>query len=458
MIKTLLYFSFLLLASCQSLLNEGQDLYNKGLYSEALQKLEQAEREDPHDTEVKLWLAKARQAYIDRKLIEVRFLRQGENHDSALEKLEDILRKQAVWSIRYNSAISSTQETEIKEANKYLYDKIKSSFNKGKPTVIRWIEQEYEKTLSGGEAKKLLDFLQPKMLVQGQKKCKELKTTVGPQDFFYAESVTDFCELWGENDKIILDQTDPTRCYDLSFTDKIANLSSGEIQISGLKQKLKEAFSRSLFYSNYGTTKINTTLEGSIDYSRKSYLVSRIAYYQEPYTAYETKTEPIYDNLGTGGPKYKTTHVPVTKYKRVAYPYQVLKYDETLKIGITTKTNLLNQSFSLSEDMDESNSTESSSLSFPKASLYPKNPKFLDLSSLVEDFGNEMETRFSQSLQNYWETLYCSSKERNLVSKNEKIHRCERIKKNSIQVINWYHHHIGLTPAQYEQVLRRRAH
>ncbi|WP_413944684.1 hypothetical protein [Bdellovibrio sp. HCB-162] len=83
----------LTMISCASLTKQGQEALEEGKYEKALSLFEQAYKNNSNDPDAREGLRKARQMWLERKLIDVRLLRLGRSLSLWLSSQRDGSRK-----------------------------------------------------------------------------------------------------------------------------------------------------------------------------------------------------------------------------------------------------------------------------------------------------------------------------------------------------------------------------
>ena len=104
----LIFLSFLCFVSCTTLLDEADNLYEKGLYKQALSIYDNHLIAKPDDEQALVGRQKSRQAIVNHGLIEVRMLRLAGNYEEACQKFEAILESESRWQIKYDSAMDKS--------------------------------------------------------------------------------------------------------------------------------------------------------------------------------------------------------------------------------------------------------------------------------------------------------------------------------------------------------------
>ncbi len=452
---------FFFISSCKSLEEEGIELYEQGLYQEALYKFEAATTRDPGNVEAKSWVQKTRTKIIDKGLLEVRFLRMGKNLKAATEKLETLLRKQEIWHISYTSALTSSQEKEVKEANAYLEEIIKEAQAKETPTYIKWIELQFERTIAAGESKNFLQSINADLKRKAEKKYLSLVSKLTKKSFFSKDVVEAYASLWRIKTKPVkLDKNDPSRFSELTITQKINNKNPKKIKLTSLNRELKNTFSNSLFYHPYSKKKLALKLTGETSYHKFHYLESRTAFYREPYTEYEYVEKVTHNPIVLGdrvytdpAPVREMEMVPVTRYRTEKFPYQVLIYNEDYTINLNGKYTNHQFATDISLSMNPKNTTEAHDISMPKASVEPAVPRFLNPREVEHEAVQNFSRKLRNQLHMAWEKRYCHSHGLSAQEKEESLHRCTLVKPLNQEVNSWYKKNFGVNHATFQELI-----
>ncbi len=455
-------FLFSFICSCQSLEDEGKKLFQKGLYEEALIKFEAAVIKDPSNTSAKTWVQETRMNIIDKGLLEVRFLRMGNNKKAAAEKLENLLRQQEKFQLVYSAAIMSTQEKEILEASHYITQVIKQAQAESMPTAIKLIEYNYDRIIAAGSAKKILYSIYPELQKIAQRQYDIFVASLDSQSFFSAEVAETFASIWKLKSKpVTLKKEDPSRFSGLKIEEKINNINPLVISIGPIRAELEKAFQRSLFYfSNSHNNQLGLFVTGNTSYRRDEHVELIRATYQEAYTSWEDIDRSLsswetmqaeqkkygeYKAFPKNIPPYKTREL-VTRYrtKEFSYPMTIFKENYDVKLEGRFEHPQFNTSFSFSDS--PKNKTKSHSVTMVEADVYPVSASFLNPKKIADDSVEKFTSKLAEQLKEDWIAQYCNSFE------TEAVHRCSRAAPFDKNVSLWYQKHFGVDYDDFRKI------
>lgn len=483
------FINLFFFSSCQTLENQGKDLYKKELYDQALIVFEAAASKDPSNTELKAWLQKTKTKIIDKGLLEVRFLRMGNNSKAATEKLEKVLRQQEKWHTKYTSALASSQEKEVKEANLYLENLIKQAKSHKTPSSIKLIAHKFDRTIQAGRAKDFLQNIQAQLRKTAEKKYLALASELTRTSFFSQDILDSYAALWQIDSKkrVKLGQ-DSSRFSSIRIIDKIDHNHMSKLNFSMLGEKLREDFHHSLLYYPGSKKTLVLKLTGQTNYSKTNYLSTETARYNEPYTDYVLKRvvnpnlsvrfkriEWRYHNDGyahcyVNGRNVKKAEcsalprpekgrapisyylAPVTRYRNKNFHYQVLVHNEKYLIKIKGLFKNLGQKPSIDLLKEDQNQTKSHNLTVSEAGVYPRYPSFFNMEKKENNAINLFTKKFKEEMNSEWSKRYCHNQGSSYSEKTEFTHRCSLVNPEHQKVKQWYKKNFGINYRDFQKL------
>ncbi|RYZ89825.1 MAG: hypothetical protein EOP04_05735, partial [Proteobacteria bacterium] len=237
--------------ACTSLTDQGDELFEKGLYLEAEKTYNAALQKDASDAGALEGLQKSRVKILDVGLIEVRMLRLANNYLLAADKLEGILVNQALWKVRFNSGIAETQETETAKSKEFLLQEMGREFAAGFAERGFWLGHTHKNVLSNTGPSRELDDVNVKIAGLGKKRCEEFQKQPSVKDVFLRTFVNRYCSLFGVAWASKSQVDDPWLFSGANFANQYAveKLNySGTLSSQALQTELSKVFENSPYY------------------------------------------------------------------------------------------------------------------------------------------------------------------------------------------------------------------
>ncbi|RXJ70846.1 hypothetical protein CS022_22225 [Veronia nyctiphanis] len=420
----------LLLVGCVSMVERGNEAFEKGLYTEAAAFFEKAVAEDPNDLEAKQGLARARSKIVDQQLIDIRMLRMAANYSQAALKLQEILKMQSQWRTDAVAAQALTQNEEIRYATDWLKSEAKVLLNEKQPDKFRWFNHQFKTLIGTVRLSSTFDDYQQELSQIGKDKCVALGKEGSGQDFYYTSFVEKYCLAWSAPVSMELDNIDESRYSGISFTTDL-NLNTFNNyglrgQLEGYQSAMESAFTASPWFDRAGEKTAKFELNATVDYSRDSVSVQR----QKRYMVTELRPDP---NSVNG-------KVPV-EVERV-YLYPETTYQERFGVKVGYRGEVDGQKLWKTESENKSNRTQGHGIDYAEAGLFPVQPNFLDQSSIVGEELEKLKSAFSADLKTLWRDSYCRKANTSLVA--ESVFRCAAVEPKNGMVDNWFIQTFGI--------------
>src|SRR5262245_54526784 len=141
--------AILVLTACSTLHRQARDRMKAGSYEEAVALYDRILLEDPKDSEAAAERAKAREKYIDQKLLVVRRSRVGGNLQNSVDLLLEIVTKENEWHSFPGGAVAYTQDEESAEALKYVGHLVHAALSRDLPLRGYVLTTRYAPIFSG---------------------------------------------------------------------------------------------------------------------------------------------------------------------------------------------------------------------------------------------------------------------------------------------------------------------
>ncbi len=443
---------FLSLIACTSLTDEGDELFEKGLFLEAEQRYTAALQKDPKDAEAIEGQMKARVKILDVGLIEVRMLRLGNNLLLAADKLEDIYKKQVDWKVRFNSGIAETQEYETRKAREFLLEEMGKELGAGFPERSQWLYQTHSLTLENSGMSPELSESLSKIKLAGKKRCLEYQAIPKDQDIFLRKFVNRYCSVFGENWNSQGQINDTWVFSQADFQNLIRLKASKNIGINDavmLEAKLKDVFEASPYFHPQAKSKLSVHLAGTMTYEDRQ---SR-DYRKKRYEVREEQIETVVSKDDKGNPKEEKVKKLVKKNKD--FRYWVTIHDETASIQTAVASNVDGKTIKSVYQKSINHKSESHNESNFEAGISPVKANLIEADNWLKGQFSEIAKTFAIELDKVWGQYFCSKVPEDSADSKVKrqswelIERCGRVQGNHQLVNSFYKNHYHL---DYEQM------
>lgn len=443
--------------ACSSLTDQGDDLFEKGLYLEAEKTYNEALQKDANDSKAMSGLQKARVKIIDVGLIEVRMLRLAKNFLVAADKLENLLQKQASWRVQFTSGIAETQETESRSSKDYLIGEMNREVDSGFPERSYWLWHTHKMILENNGSSPDLEAVRSKNTASGKKKCTDLQSLPTGKDVFLRTFVSRYCSLWGSawSSKNKID--DAWLYSNVKFENqyKVENLNySGSLNSQALKDALEKAFRSTAYFHPSANRTLALSMSGTLAYSDHRNSERRRKSYQD-----EEVTEQLVTTTDEKGVKKDEKQKKKKKITR-EFSYFVTTHQESANFVSNVKGTVGDQSFSSNHQDSTQRSSESHNESNEKAGVYPQKPKLIDVKSWFAQQDNTAVANFKKDLNQTWSQHFCpliseaSQEKEEKSSQWELVERCGRVETQNQVVDTFYRTRFHLSYSEFWSLLK----
>lgn len=428
----------LLLISCASLVDKGNELYEQGLYQEAADFFQQALNEDPYDVEAKVGLSNARLKIIDRGLIEVRMMREGANFKAAAEKLEYILFSQTHWNVEITSNIAFTQKEEITYAGRWLRDEIERLSKSRFPDQFAWYEFAFKTIILNAGLSNWVFEKKQHLIPVGKKFCKKLVSDITGEAFYSKPFVIAYCGRWDIVDQSITIQQNDTERFGKINTMETIKISRQNSQLmrDTLNQslvQLSSAWEQTPWYHPASNKELSLKVTGNINYTHKKRYSKRVANYQV--------VNSITDK-NTG----QTTQRTVNK----KHQYRVTEHKEALSVAINIKTFLANRMYQYALNDSTAHETISHNEDFPAAQLTPESANLMDVDDWLKKNLDKLVNEVKKEANLRWKERYCKHPPAQLTVLENAL-RCGKLDIKNPRVNEIFEQFFGIN---YQQMIR----
>ncbi|RZA18610.1 MAG: hypothetical protein EOP10_20845 [Proteobacteria bacterium] len=427
--------------ACTSLTDQGDELFEKGLFVEAEQTYNAALQKDAADAGALEGLQKARVKILDVGLIEVRMLRLANNYLLAADKLEGILDKQALWKVRFNSGIAETQETETAKSKEFLLQEMGREFAAGFPERGFWLGHTHKNVLSNTGPSRELDDVNVKIAGLGKKRCDEFQKQPSVKDVFLRTFVNRYCSLFGVAWASKSQVDDPWLFSGASFTNQYAieKLNyAGALSSQALQTELSKVFENSPYYHPLSNKTLKLQMAGTLAYADNRQSERR----RKDYEVQEERKEKVMTKDAQG--KMVETEVKNKVKVPKVFEYFITRHDESANILSTVTGSIAGKDYRSHFQKTTTQTSESHNESNSAADVYPEKAKLMDVSEWFNQQFKTAATSFESDLNRLWGQHFCAlmnesmNDDKEAIRNWEMIERCGRIE-NGNQIVNTYY-------------------
>ena len=439
-----IFATALLLANCSSAQKRAEKLFEDGLFLEAAEQYQSILKSHPADTDALAGLKRARDAWIDRGLIDVRLNRQAGKNEGAADLLLLIMTHETEWKAAPASKAAFTQREENSYFTEFALGRLEKDWQKKQPLRAEYFIKKYSAILGSDEASGLVAKLQRKTQTLGAETCKSMVSALNPKTFFktsyfYREFLVRYCDHWQtplpsawtklENSREDSAANLPTFYAGARLQGTVAGLSVPRFQ--ALESKLGEALSKTAWSAPNSATTAMISMSGlwSESHDRTPHNQRHIYFIDEPYTKYvqvehersvpETVPTSVPDPSAPGGfrtdmvtryrsEKYYNTE-PQTAFRKVdrVYSYVATFHDQKIGVDLLARFDLQGKSIetSISEKAHAEGVEHHESQS--SIGLYPVTPKLIDVEAWWKEQSGRFTDQWQQALAGNWIDRFC---------------------------------------------------
>lgn len=201
----ILFLSTFALIGCATRKFNAKKMLEAGLYNDASSEYEKILEEDPENVDAKIGLNAARSELWKKEFVSIRLLRMAGNVDSALERVESLLKRTSSWDVsNFSSGDLVGAQDEVRFAKRQLFQRVNKHLDGLKPLLA---ESELavfplvaDSKVDGLRAQNMLE----KIRDTASEQCKQIgkEFTCGSfSSFHFAKS---YCEHFGYSLKDIV--------------------------------------------------------------------------------------------------------------------------------------------------------------------------------------------------------------------------------------------------------------
>ncbi|HPI40315.1 MAG TPA: hypothetical protein PLJ21_05885 [Pseudobdellovibrionaceae bacterium] len=436
---TFLFF----LTACSTLSEQGESALKEGDVDKALY-LYQRSAQEEKSVDGLSGLKKAQQSWIEKKLIDVRLLRLGNNLTASEALLLQLLKNEEEWNIFAKGAAFSTQSEEVLFFAQRIHRRIENFLANDNPIAAQseLMKNSFilEKALGAN-----ISNLKNQIYKKGHIYCKSAENSLKKNEYFSFIWLKKTCQTWKINLKTANLQSSVQLIKDISPVIDVSGLNKSIHE--DLIQNFRQAFRKSHWFDENGSAILPIFFTGKFEASQSETPVNRLAKYSV-LVPYEEKSirkkQPQSDTTGlvsalvflfgsssgerTFDNQDGTETVYVTKYRsepRVKeYPAIALRANKELVGEI--KAHIQNQEFKTEVRGDYQFNEDRHEMNFPDIGLVPSNPQFISDIDWIRSMSPHWMNKITSELKDLWIQRFCAPFEVNAqsLSEREQAHRC----------------------------------
>ncbi|MEN0057769.1 MAG: hypothetical protein AAGB31_02950 [Bdellovibrio sp.] len=439
----LLYLA--IFTGCASLSKQGYQALEEGQYEKALTLFEKAVQNNADDGEAKEGLRQAQQEWLNRKLIDVRLLRLGENIGESESLLLKIIQQENNWQVFPTGVAFATQQEEILLFSERVQKRIHGLIAAGNPLAAQ-IEFNKNSFILGEARAQNLSLLKNKIYTEALKFCKNTHNSLKSHEYYTALWLQQTCAAWQIPLKSLKLKNSVALFKSTKIESKVQQLSPDLEDI--LNKNIEAAFLHSKWYDAQGNANLDLQTEGLFSSKVSETPVHRVQEYtvQIPYKeTFKRVKDPNKNNgaqgvlnflavLGGTAPSEHvvdnndgTETVTVTKYRPETryHSYNATALSAEKLLNGKVQARLDKQTFSMDFKQTFQFQRDRHNENFPSAGLTPSNPVVISDKDWIETISKEIVTDLGKTLQQSWLDKFCAvSINTETLGARETYHRC----------------------------------
>lgn len=448
-------------------------MLEEGLYDDAVQAYNAILAQDPQDEDALIGRKKAREGWIDRRLIEVRQNRMAGDAGQAIGKLLEIVNHEREWSLSPGGKVAFTQGEERDYAIIYSQREVHRALGERHPLEAHvWLTRYAPVLESLPDAR--VQQLRAETQRLGTDSCKPwLKSGVGGGKPNLDRMLRQYCELFGP---VSWPPPQP-RAYSVA---PYVGAGAVEGTIAGLpadlgvylETQLRKAIEASAFFQTGADRSLPVTLKGRYEESHGATQETRTQVYGEdvPYTervkVEKSRSVPVTQQLnGQVVTNYRTETYQdwetVTKHRTVykQYQYLVTRKEQRLGLEIQGKVGVTGvQPFAIAiEERSEEFGFEHDE-SHPAIGLSPQRAKLPNPAEWSRHQIDAITRELGAKLADSWDARYCRDQEagQGILEGGEAVAMClrQRHEKAPGFAQQWFRANFGVSAEDAQQALR----
>lgn len=437
--------SLILFTNCASLTERGYEALSESKYDEALRLFQNAVRENDQDPKAIQGLKTAQQAWIEKKLIDVRLLRLANNIGESEELLNKLIQYQNAWQVFPSGPAFSTQKEEVSLLADRIFAKIKK-YVENKNPIAAQVEFSKNRSLLNETLKQDTASIEKSITAAGKSYCQQAEKTILPYEYYTYQWLKQTCLIWNEPLKAKKVTNTVKLFKSVSLSSKIAGLTDDEQ--SSLRDVITKSFLNSKWYDPTSAVNVSIQFDGNFTSQQSEVDAIRTARYtvQEPYEVSTIRPKEkreesntslvgaLFGLLFTSPSRERvvdnyngTETVYTTEYRTVQkdYGYSVVEVNAQKRIQGSVSAKLNDQIFKTEIADQYKFRADRHDQNFPQAGLKPENPRVISHQEWLTAISPTWMGKMTDELRKLWVTRFCQEPDKKTtISVREQMHRC----------------------------------
>lgn len=425
------------LSGCSTTEKEAQKSLEKQNYNKAIMLFSRVLEHAPKNDNALAGLEAARNGWIDKALLKVRLLRLSGNEIKSTNLLNTIYNSQNNWDTYPKGPVAFTQKEETEFATKFILKQSQESLNKNLPLKAFHIVHEYDHMFSSGSSIANKDIYLNTVNKVGANKCKQLKSEIKKNEFYFGSLINNYCTFWSQPVKSLTQQKNN---YSKSLISYLSLELTNELNSLQLKT-INKALEKSPWYNKFGK-KLNLVSNSKYDYTHSykpkrytheytvsvpyedSYerekndngkgIISAIGDIIDAFSAASGNGERVSDNGDGTETVYQTLYRDESRY----YKYTGTEHTENYKYKARFKSESQDFPLIIFYENFEKHTSKEHDIKNPDINLSPKIQQLYGSKDWINKEQHKLEAKFLAEIEAAWTTKHCKSNIR------ESILRC----------------------------------
>ncbi|MEN9827291.1 MAG: hypothetical protein RI953_3036 [Pseudomonadota bacterium] len=462
----------ILLLGCTTSLGKANKLLEAGLFQEAGDAYEQILKTDPDNADAKIGLAKARSEIWRKELVSIRLMRMSGNARGALERLEALLEKIAVWDVsKFQSGELVSAEEEVRNGRRLLTSMIQQKINEHRPVVATYYWNEFDQIREakqfGSYSVELLEDIRK----EGQQLCQSLQNWSSATSFSFNVVSKAVCAYYGGSSAgVPLDYQKDFRFSKIVFSGGLdfRNFDgNAQTQTELLRNEIERRIQAVGLYASESPYTLTLALSGdySRDYTTRSTIKTHSYKLKVPYQDYERYEDKEYVTVLRDG-RQETMERPVQKSRPVTkfrmeprtHSYAALDHREKLRLNTALLAKTAEET-SLSYAQEKENTFVTHDQNLPDIGLMPAEAKFLVVTDWLSVQYGKFADQFIEKLAVQTGDRFCQTAKGQEAAKEsaENFSRCAELNAKNVAAAAWFTANFGVVRTEVLKILSKQS-
>ncbi len=473
-----------LIQSCSTLHKTAEEMMNNESYEEAIRTYELILRKTPNDADAVAGLKSAKEKFLDKRLIEIRLARIGNNPEQAWDLLLDVVKREHSWSFYPTGKVAFTQEEEtriaIEDLKRFVEVAVRQKLPLKSEHAVRKYAPIFEKSFSSQFS--VIDRISA---TAGREKCEGFKKEVSRKTPYYSQFILRFCEYYSADSRIQrsglnhLDFNDfvgPVE-YQTKLVRNRSEMPKAWDQF--LENALREALLQTAWHHGKGKTKLIVKADGTLGEEILRQKVNMIHEYtvQIPFEKVEpVKVRRVQTLKGSHQVKDPYTGVVATipvndvkEYDEVVqskrtefrtevrtFGYEATKVIQRLNAEALAQTTLLNETLIVPLATSTENESITHDQNLPMVRLDARPLRLPSADLWFQDQLGKYKTAWFEALKQLWIRKHCEEGDpkRSTQEQGNQALKCARQKNISYPsyVENWFEESLGVSVVEFSDL------